>query len=250
MLFSMCSCCLVWVGMTASSAVFNESGETNGNAARATIACIFLFGSFYSFGITVSTGLFLLLSKLANSMTATASTLSSRSSFVRDAGEGYGLLILVCQHWWAAESICCKFSHVLFTHLANSLTVANLTGANRLEDLYCVHDLGCCSGRRLVCYDARNQAKNARRTRRDLQCAKSGQALPQGTQDCAQLRQTDRGDRGYLKSLIGVAYRRALDEQGYYRSRPSMRLSQSWEPTSCKEKRTMIPHLLIFIISE
>lgn len=52
MLFSMGSCCLVWIGMTAASAIFNESGQENSSAARATLSMIFLFGAVYSVGIT------------------------------------------------------------------------------------------------------------------------------------------------------------------------------------------------------
>lgn len=52
MLFSMGSCCLVWIGMTAASAVFNEGGQENSSAARATLSMIFLFGAVYSVGIT------------------------------------------------------------------------------------------------------------------------------------------------------------------------------------------------------
>lgn len=48
MLGSMASCTLVWVGMTAASSVYDSSGQQNGNAAKAMIAMIFLFGNFYS----------------------------------------------------------------------------------------------------------------------------------------------------------------------------------------------------------
>ncbi|EME41001.1 hypothetical protein DOTSEDRAFT_74520 [Dothistroma septosporum NZE10] len=51
-LFSMAGCCVVWIGMTSASAVFNESGETNGSAAQATVAMIFIFGAVFSFGLT------------------------------------------------------------------------------------------------------------------------------------------------------------------------------------------------------
>ena len=52
---SMAACCVVWIGMTASTAVYNESGETNTSAAKASIACIFLFGAVFSIGITLLT---------------------------------------------------------------------------------------------------------------------------------------------------------------------------------------------------
>lgn len=52
MLFSMGMCCLVWVGMTVASALFNQSGQHDGNAARATLSMIFIFGAVYSVGIT------------------------------------------------------------------------------------------------------------------------------------------------------------------------------------------------------
>lgn len=52
MLFSMGACCIVWVGQTAASAVFNQSGQTNDSAAKASLAMIFLFGAVYSVGIT------------------------------------------------------------------------------------------------------------------------------------------------------------------------------------------------------
>lgn len=42
MLFSMAGCSVVWIGVTSGAAVFNQSGETNESAAKATIACIFL----------------------------------------------------------------------------------------------------------------------------------------------------------------------------------------------------------------
>lgn len=38
--------------MTAATAVFNESDKTNQSAAKASIACVFLFGAFYSVGLT------------------------------------------------------------------------------------------------------------------------------------------------------------------------------------------------------
>lgn len=52
MLGSMGSVTVVWVGMTVASAIYNETGQQNGSAAQATLAMIFLFGMFYSFGIT------------------------------------------------------------------------------------------------------------------------------------------------------------------------------------------------------
>jgi MFS family permease len=52
MLFSMTGCCIVWMAMTAATGVFNETGKTNDSAAKATVACIFLFGAVFSIGIT------------------------------------------------------------------------------------------------------------------------------------------------------------------------------------------------------
>jgi len=52
MLFSMIGSCIVWIGMTTATALFNESGETDQNAAKASIAMIFIFGAVYSIGIT------------------------------------------------------------------------------------------------------------------------------------------------------------------------------------------------------
>lgn len=52
MLFSMISCCIVWVGMTAATGIFNESGKTNTSAAKGSIAMVFIFGAVYSVGIT------------------------------------------------------------------------------------------------------------------------------------------------------------------------------------------------------
>ncbi len=52
MLGSMASCCVMWIGVTSSTAVFSKSGDTNSSAAKATVACIFLFGAVFSIGIT------------------------------------------------------------------------------------------------------------------------------------------------------------------------------------------------------
>ncbi|KAK5108879.1 hypothetical protein LTR62_007769 [Meristemomyces frigidus] len=52
MLGSMASCCVMWIGVTTSTAIFSNSGETNTSAAKATVACIFLFGAVFSVGIT------------------------------------------------------------------------------------------------------------------------------------------------------------------------------------------------------
>lgn len=51
-LFSMAGCCVVWIGMTAATGVFNETGKTNSSAAQATVAMIFLFGAVFSVGLT------------------------------------------------------------------------------------------------------------------------------------------------------------------------------------------------------
>ena len=48
----MSACCVVWIGMTAATAMFSQSGETNTDAAKASIACVFLFGLVYSIGTT------------------------------------------------------------------------------------------------------------------------------------------------------------------------------------------------------
>ncbi|KAK5128633.1 hypothetical protein LTR08_003954 [Meristemomyces frigidus] len=52
MLYSMAGCCIVWIGMTASTSIFAASGDANGSAAKATVACIFLFGAVFSIGLT------------------------------------------------------------------------------------------------------------------------------------------------------------------------------------------------------
>lgn len=52
MLFSMASCCIIWAIMTGTNARFAASGETDRAAATATLAFIFLFGAFYSIGLT------------------------------------------------------------------------------------------------------------------------------------------------------------------------------------------------------
>ncbi|KAK4904362.1 hypothetical protein LTR49_026176 [Elasticomyces elasticus] len=52
MLGSMASCCVMWIGVTSATALFSQSGEINSSAAKATVACIFLFGAVFSVGIT------------------------------------------------------------------------------------------------------------------------------------------------------------------------------------------------------
>ena len=52
MMGAMAGCTIVWAGMVASTSVFSKSGETNDDAARATLGLIFLFGASFSFGIT------------------------------------------------------------------------------------------------------------------------------------------------------------------------------------------------------
>jgi len=52
MLFAMAGCCVTWVGMTAATGLFAHSGNTNGAAAKATVAMIFIFGAVFSFGLT------------------------------------------------------------------------------------------------------------------------------------------------------------------------------------------------------
>lgn len=51
-LFSMAGCCIVWIGMTVATSAFSASGNTNASAAKATVACIFLFGAVFSVGLT------------------------------------------------------------------------------------------------------------------------------------------------------------------------------------------------------
>ncbi|KAK3612816.1 hypothetical protein LTR22_028446, partial [Elasticomyces elasticus] len=46
MLGSMASCCVMWIGVTSATALFSQS------AAKATVACILLFGAMFSVGIT------------------------------------------------------------------------------------------------------------------------------------------------------------------------------------------------------
>jgi len=51
-LFSMAACCMMWIGMTASTSIFNASDDKNASAAKATVAFIFLFGAVFSVGMT------------------------------------------------------------------------------------------------------------------------------------------------------------------------------------------------------
>lgn len=52
LLFSNTACCLVWLGMCISSALFKESGDKDKIAGDIVIFFIFLFGSVYSIGYT------------------------------------------------------------------------------------------------------------------------------------------------------------------------------------------------------
>jgi MFS family permease len=52
MLFSMTGCCIIWIGMTTATGIFAHSDNTNSSAAKATVACIFIFGAVYSIGLT------------------------------------------------------------------------------------------------------------------------------------------------------------------------------------------------------
>ncbi|KAM0715174.1 hypothetical protein Q7P37_009639 [Cladosporium fusiforme] len=52
MLFSMIGSCIVWIGVTSATGIYNESGQENSSAARASIAFIFIFGAVYSIGLT------------------------------------------------------------------------------------------------------------------------------------------------------------------------------------------------------
>lgn len=69
LIFSFAACTVVWLGMTIASSQFAASyaGETadgvpiytNGNASRASLAMIFLFGAVFSVGITPLQGLYI-----------------------------------------------------------------------------------------------------------------------------------------------------------------------------------------------
>lgn len=50
LLFANIGCSIVWVCMTASSAVFAQSGQNNASAAKATLAFIYIFSVIFSFG--------------------------------------------------------------------------------------------------------------------------------------------------------------------------------------------------------
>ena len=52
MLTGMVSCCICWIAVTAATSTYAHSGNTDGAAAQATIAFIFIFGAVYSFNIT------------------------------------------------------------------------------------------------------------------------------------------------------------------------------------------------------
>ena len=52
MLTGMIGCTFVWIAVSAATGIYAKSGQTNGSAAQATIAFIFLFGAIYSFNIT------------------------------------------------------------------------------------------------------------------------------------------------------------------------------------------------------
>ncbi|KAK3678239.1 hypothetical protein LTR37_021490 [Vermiconidia calcicola] len=52
MLGSMASVTVTWIAMTAAAGTFNNTGETDQNAANAMLAFIFIFGACFSFGIT------------------------------------------------------------------------------------------------------------------------------------------------------------------------------------------------------
>jgi MFS family permease len=52
MLSGMFGCAVIWIAVSTSTGVFAASNSEDGNAARATIAFIFLFGAVYSFNIT------------------------------------------------------------------------------------------------------------------------------------------------------------------------------------------------------
>lgn len=52
LLFANIGCGITWIGMTVSSAVFNESGSTNAGAAKATLGFIYIFSFIFSIGFT------------------------------------------------------------------------------------------------------------------------------------------------------------------------------------------------------
>ncbi|GAB7353158.1 hypothetical protein MBLNU459_g3691t1 [Dothideomycetes sp. NU459] len=52
LLFANIGCGLTWIGMTASSAVFSESGSKNAGAAKATLGFIYIFSFIFSIGFT------------------------------------------------------------------------------------------------------------------------------------------------------------------------------------------------------
>lgn len=52
MLFSMCGCCVMWIGVVAATSTFAASNDTNSASAKATVAMVFLFGAVYSVGLT------------------------------------------------------------------------------------------------------------------------------------------------------------------------------------------------------
>lgn len=52
LLTGMIGCAFCWVGVTAATSTYANSGNHDGAAAQATIAFIFIFGAVYSFNIT------------------------------------------------------------------------------------------------------------------------------------------------------------------------------------------------------
>ena len=52
MIGAMAACTVVWACFTGTTATFAKSGETDQASAKATLALIYLFGAFFSFGIT------------------------------------------------------------------------------------------------------------------------------------------------------------------------------------------------------
>jgi len=51
LLFTNIGCCLIWIGVTISTALFNQD-KSNIGAAKATLAFIYMFGIVYSIGFT------------------------------------------------------------------------------------------------------------------------------------------------------------------------------------------------------
>lgn len=125
MLFSMTACCIVWVGMTIASAIYNNGGGVNDSAARAVVSMIFIFGACYSVGKLLRTQSPVFWNSHPQNLTRNrnytiASSLPRRGPLLRDASQGYGFLVAVSQYWQSSQSICCKSEALTFPTLAIS----------------------------------------------------------------------------------------------------------------------------------